>query len=143
MAESIQVLIDRLRDYEQQIREVIPLEVIEENKTFLEDYNVMQLSEGERADGVILPDYSPVSVHKYGKPPGPIKLFDTGAFYRGIIAVMNPTGVEMEGRDSKTEKLKADFGADILGVTENNFERFQQDIMLSELQKKTHEFLTS
>ena len=43
-----------------------------------------QLREGVKADGSIMPDYSPVSVEVYGKPPGPIKLFDTGDFYKSI-----------------------------------------------------------
>lgn len=43
-----------------------------------------QLFQGLKADDTYQPDYSPRSVKVYGKPPGPIKLKDTGAYYAGL-----------------------------------------------------------
>lgn len=134
-------MIALLSNYMRAVAEEIPFEVLEENRTYLEDANIEQLQDGLRADGVYLPDYSPVSVWKYGKPEGPIKLFDSGAFYRGIVAVMNPAGVEIEGRDSKTKKLMADYGAEILGVSEENLQWFQEYIFLGQMIIKTEQFL--
>lgn len=39
---------------------------------------------GVDAKGVTLGDYSEVSVTKFGKTPGHIKMYDTGAFFKGI-----------------------------------------------------------
>lgn len=104
-------------------------ETFADNDTVVEDLNISQLERGERSDGVILPDYSPRSVQVFGKPPGPIRLFDTGAFYRGITLVATREFATLEGRDSKTAELQADYGDRIIGLTEDNRREFQEEFI--------------
>ena len=92
----------------------------DKNKEVIADMNTDQLWEGKRSDGVTLPDYSPVSVAVYGKPPGPIKLYDTGKFYRGIEAVAGRDQVDIIGNDSITAELEQRYGGEIIGLTEEN-----------------------
>lgn len=134
---------DRLLDLAQrlrQVREDMPLmirEVLEDNKTLLEDMNIAQLQRGERVDGSIQDDYSPVSVFKYGKPPGPIRLFDTGAFYRGINLEIFTRSFEMIGRDIKTDFLERGRFGDVVGFTEDTKFEIIETILTPGLQEKT------
>lgn len=73
-----------------------------------------QLSKGIKADGTNMPDYSPTSV-KRGKPPGPIKLYDTGAFYQGILVDVRKEAIVVTSADSKIGILEDRYGTDILG----------------------------
>lgn len=75
-----------------------------------------QLSQGLRADGSLQNDYSPVSVAKYGKPPGPIKLFDTGAYYRGIILDVQGDKFSIFSTDEKDEFLEIKYNGLGLGL---------------------------
>ena len=52
----------------------------------IEKLNREWMLSGVRADGSIMPDYSPISVSVYGYPPGPIRLKATGAFQFAIKA---------------------------------------------------------
>lgn len=140
MAEVLDDLLRRLRDYREDIID-ITVEVLNENASLIEDLNIAQLQRGERADGQVLPDYSPISVIVYGKPPGPIKLFDTGAFYRGIIARANPKGLELDNTDSKIGKLANNYGEEIIGLQDGSVDTVQEFILVPELIKKTEQRL--
>ena len=100
-----------------------------ENDTVIEDLNISQLERGERSDGVILDDYSPISVEVYGKPPGPIRLFDTGDFYKGITLTAATDAATLSGRDSKTAELQSDYGDEIIGLTEENKKVFRDEYL--------------
>lgn len=93
----------------------------------ISDLNRNQLAIGMRADLSFLPPYSATSVNKFGKPPGKIKLFDTGAFYDGIKPEFAKTEFVMDGTDSKTEMLKADYGDAILGLSDYSIGELAQD----------------
>lgn len=140
MAEVIDELIERLREYKEDLIEMT-VEILNDNASLIEDLNIAQLQRGERSDGEILPDYSPVSVMKYGKPPGPIKLFDTGAFYRGIIARANPRALDMDNTDSKRGKLANKYGDEIIGLQDESVERLQYFILLPGLIERTEQKL--
>lgn len=75
-----------------------------DTKDVLLDLNVEQLHKGQKSDGRFMPDYSPVSVEVYGKPPGPIKLYDTGAFYRGFMLDIGSI-LAITSSDDKTDML--------------------------------------
>lgn len=109
-----------------------------DNDSIVEDLNIEQLDNGKRSDGVILPDYSPVSVEVYGKPEGPIKLKDTGAFRRGISVKIDDSRAELVGKDSKTQMLKDDYGDEIIGLSEESTSEFQNDY----IRPSIHESLT-
>lgn len=107
----------------------------------LEDKIIEQLDRGERGDGKILPHYSPVSVEVYGKPPGPIRLEDTGDFRRAIIIIVSEDGIEFISTDPKSNMLMQDYGEEILDLTPRSIGEFNEDDLLIELQKFVYEYL--
>lgn len=117
-------------------------EVFEEIASVVEDANILQLQAGQRGDGTFLPDYSPISVEVFGKPEGPIRLFETGAFYRGItMRVIKELGIELTGLDIKTEMLLLRYGEEVLSLTEESLERLKQDYVLDLLSEKVKAYL--
>lgn len=98
------------------------------------EMNREQLSRGERADGSELPPYSDTSKFVYGKE-GNIKLFDTGAFYESIEAVIvgdviaivsNP--VKRNEITGKITNLKEKYQNEIIGLTEENLEEIRKEV---------------
>lgn len=75
-----------------------------------------QLQQGLTSDDTYLPDYSFRSVFQYNKPPGPIRLYDTGDFYRGILFDVRRDIFIIDSADEKTTMLKQRYGPDILGL---------------------------
>lgn len=75
-----------------------------------------QLYQGLKSDGNLLPDYSIRSIVQYNKPAGPIKLYDTGDFYRGILIDVRGDLFVMESADSKSSMLQNRYGSEILGL---------------------------
>lgn len=75
-----------------------------------------QLAQGLKSDESYLPDYSFRSVFQYGKPPGPIKLYDQGGFYRGISIDVRGDIFTIESADEKNTMLQNRYGKDILGL---------------------------
>lgn len=107
----------------------------------IEQLNIEQLQRGERADGTPLPFYSPVSVAVYGKPAGRIKLFDTGEFYMGITVVINDDGIEIVGRDIKTEMLQIRYGENIVGLSEESMDILIDRYAIQLLSKYIQQYL--
>jgi len=105
-------------------------EVIEDNERAIVEMNIEQLQEGQRGDGTQLDNYSPVSVAKFGKRPGPMTLEHTGAFYRGIRVRAGKTFAEIIGTDPKTGKLEALYDLTIIGLSEDNTERLKFEILV-------------
>ena len=64
-----------------------------------------QLSQGLRSDDTVTDDYSFRSVFQYGKEPGPIKWYDTGAFYRGILFDVRNDIFILDSADPKTSMI--------------------------------------
>lgn len=116
-------------------------ELLEQLAPVIEDLNIAQLQQGERADGSSLPDYSETSVKVYGKPRGAIKLFDQGDFYRGITVKLSINKLEIEGTDSKTAKLQNTYGANILGLQEDSIDSLRQDYIEPEMIKRVYNFV--
>jgi len=73
----------------------------------ISELNRDQLKIGMKTDGSWLPPYSAYSVTKFGKPPGKIKLFDTGAFYEGITPEFAKTDFTLTGKDQKNRNAKS------------------------------------
>ena len=65
--------------------EVLMLEATYESEDAIVNANTDQLWAGIKADGKNMPDYSQTSVNAFGKPSGPIRLYDSGDFYRGLF----------------------------------------------------------
>lgn len=115
--------------------EGLVLIAFDENKAVIEDMNTDQLWSGKRSDGKSLPNYSPVSVAVYGKPPGAIRLYDEGDFYAGIQATAGADGVVIEGTDGKTDELETMYGTEIIGLTEENKNELQENYIKPTLQR--------
>lgn len=78
----------------------------------------LQLWQGVRSDGSEMPHYSFRSVFQYGKPEGPIKLYDTGDFYKGVLIDVRGDIFIMESADGKSTMLQNRYGKEILGLGE-------------------------
>jgi len=117
------------------------LKSFSDNQRAATDLNTDQLYHGKQADGGFLPDYSQRSVTVFGKPPGPMRLFETGAFYRGFFVKVDKTKAVFGSNDSKTEKLTKAFGQDeIFGLTKENLTDFSRNYVLPDLQKFVRSF---
>lgn len=93
------------------------------------ELNRDQLRQGQTSTGATLPPYSATSVDKFGKNPGPIKLYDTGDFYKEIKPEFAQTSFTIQDSDWKTDMLKADYGDDILGLTQESIGELAQDAL--------------
>jgi len=98
--------------------------------------NTDQLFKGERSDGSNLPDYSPASVNVFGKPQGPIRLFDSGDFYRGFIFANAQFPLFFTSTDEKTDELTFDYGENIFGLNQENKTDLAKSYILPELKKE-------
>lgn len=131
--------LNKLKQQFEALREQMPSmlkESFEELKPVVEDLNIAQLDRGERADGSILPNYSIVSVSVYGKRPGPMNLHNEGNFWRGITLEVYDNGVELIGRDMKTEMLQLRYGDEIIGLQDKSKEALEEDYLKEEIHKK-------
>lgn len=78
---------------------------IDDTKEMLANINVEQMSQGQKSDGSFMPDYSERSVTEFGKPDGPIRLYDTGAFYQGYRVTVEGEKIVITSSDEKTDML--------------------------------------
>lgn len=91
--------------------------VIDETREALKILNQGQLSLGKKSDGHYLPNYSTASVLHFGKPAGPIRLYDTGAFWNNIQIERQSGKIVFSDTDSKAPMLIQKYGRDILGLS--------------------------
>jgi hypothetical protein len=121
----MKVLTDLIERIESSIEGLpdMAIEVVDETKETLEELNTSQLQEGERADGTTLPDYSPRSVSEFGKPPGPMKMLDTGDFYEGIQVKTFKDKFELIGLDPKTNMLEKNYGK-LVGLQSDKLQEY-------------------
>lgn len=76
---------------------------------------------GVDSEGVSLGDYSPVSVQKYGKPEGHIRLYDSGAFYESFKVVVVGINAEITANTQKEDvDLAEQYGEQIIGLNEDS-----------------------
>ena len=80
---AIELVIKRLENWISKVEE-ITIDEIKKESALIEQLNRNQLMSGINADGGDMPKYKQGS--KQPQAPGKIKLFDTGAFQRGIKA---------------------------------------------------------
>lgn len=106
-------MLARLQKVDIRLDMVIAMEETAQEAT---DQQRLQLSQGLTSEGDYLPDYSFRSVFQYGKEPGPIKLYDTGAFYRGMLLDVRQDIFILESADPKSNMLQNKYGKDILGL---------------------------
>ncbi len=78
----------------------------------------LQLQQGLRSDDTVTDDYSFRSVFQFGKPPGPIRWYDQGDFYRGILFDVRQDIFIIDSTDPKTTMImnSKKGGPDTLGL---------------------------
>lgn len=96
-------------------------------KKAIADLNREQLADGKDSNDVDLAsiggDYAAYTIEykqAFGKGLGAVidrvTLYDTGDFHKGIIVKVSQDEILIIGTDPKTEKLKRDWGNEIIGV---------------------------
>lgn len=123
------------------------LVIIKKHETIATNLNTDQLFQGEDAKGKKLPNYSDRSVQVFGKPSGPMRLFETGSFYRGFFIRAEKFPAVFESSDLKTGHI-ADLLAskghnpdDIYGLQKDNITDFARSYVLEDLQKFLRDFI--
>ena len=102
---------------------------IGKTSTQMAELNREQLREGKQSDGQNMPPYSWVSVHKFFKPEGPIRLFDTGAFHNSIQVDVGSDEFQFIAEDRYN--LFERYGENnILGLTDRQQEYYNEEIFL-------------
>jgi hypothetical protein len=61
------------------------VETVKAKREVIANLQAIQLSKGQTKKGGEFPDYSPASVIFYGKPPGPWRVKNSGALYKGLF----------------------------------------------------------
>jgi len=104
--------------------------VLNESAPQIEDKIIFQLRQGLKGDGTHLRNYSPVSVAKFGKPFGPIKLYETGDYYQGLKAKAFGSVLEIDDTDWKDAKLTTIYGPEIKALTDQSVQELQEEVWL-------------
>lgn len=127
--------------------DVLLLQSIKENEEAATNLNTDQMWKGEDALGNKLPDYSERSVQVFGKPSGPMRLFETGDFYRSMFINADKFPVVFSSSDSKEGKI-ADMLAskgtdiqDVYGLNKTNLKSFARGNVLETFQTKIRNVL--
>lgn len=94
------------------------------------DLNREQLQSGKRADNSTMPNYSAASVKIFGKPAGPIKLYDTGAFHDSIQIDVGSDEIEFLAKDE--HKLIERYTDEVLGLGDKQQEYYNEEIFYPE-----------
>ena len=97
------------------------------------ELNREQLQFGKRADGSFMPQYSRTSVIVFGKPSGPIRLYDTGAFQKSFKLDVSSSGVKVVAND--IHGLEERYSDEIYGLGNTQQEFYNQEIFLPEFAK--------
>lgn len=105
---------------------IISMAVKSMNDADIVDLNISQLIKGERSDGVILGQYSAMTIqikHQSGgfiSPSGNIALIDSFDFVNSIRVTKTNTSAFINGTDEKTKMLKDRYGEQIVGLNSVN-----------------------
>lgn len=123
---KLTTLIEKLKAFESGIFKLIE-GVIRENEGIIVEMNSEDqlFEQGIYRDGEKLDGYSPYTIEikgTKGQPTDRTTLRDTGDFHESFYIEFTASGFEIKARDPKTEDLKADWGVEILGLTDDNLQ---------------------
>lgn len=140
-------LITRLEDYQDNINMFMEAATIQASDT-ITDMNIGQLYDlGENRDGEkIRPAYAPATVEikmKKGQPTNRVTLRDTFEWQSSFYIQYYQDGFEIMAGDWKTDRLKAKYGDEILGLQDDNvrylLENVYQPKLIEELKNAIYE----
>lgn len=140
--ELLEQTISRLQTVRDSLPDIAE-KVLNDTHAQIEDKIIFQLRQGLKGDGSYLPNYSPVSVAKFGKPFGPIKLYETGDFYQGLKASAFGSVLEIDDTDWKDAKLTAIYGPEIKALTDQSVQELQDEAWLPDMLYEVNRLLSA
>ena len=121
---EVDVSIRKVRGYPKGVEKITSVSLKKHEKTAAK-WNVQQMETGLRPDGSLQDYYSPVSVEKFGKEPGRIKLKDTGAFHESVLSKTKAKKNELIFEGVDRYDLERNYGP-IFGLTEKNIDKLKE-----------------
>jgi hypothetical protein len=140
-------MVDRLRAVTPAVMEAQTLKILRSHRETATNMNTDQLFAGELANGQDMPNYSVVSVERFGKRPGPYQLYDKGDFYRSIFMKADKFPVLFGANDNKTPRImeliesKGQNPDEIFGVNKANLTELARVYTLPDLQQYLREII--
>ncbi|GGG97315.1 hypothetical protein [Pedobacter zeae] len=92
-------------------------ESIKQHEAEIADLNTEQMNKGIKGDGTEIGEYANIAYKGRLKP---VDLYDTGSFHEKVYVELYDNAMEMNSKDSKTEKLIKKYGEGILDLTDEN-----------------------
>ncbi len=96
---------------------------------------------GITATGISIADYEPYSEYTIelkemkGQPTNRVTLRDEGDFHRSFEVDTDNEKMMIVASDRKTIKLIQRYGDDIMGLTQENIEKFEEETLLPQIMK--------
>ena len=128
--------------------EQLALDAAMEHYDVIIDMNVEDqlFKRGIDSTGNQLPSYSPVTIHikqAKGQPTDRMTLRDEGDFHSKFRIERTADGLRISSDDAKTEMLIRNYGEEIFGLTDDNFQIFLEDYFQPQIKKIIHEQLNT
>lgn len=124
-------------------------EIIQNNDWIIIDYNTQNqlFEQGITATGISIADYAPYSdvtveiKQMKGQPYDRVTLRDEGDFYRSFYLKIDNEKFEIDAEDWKTRELIKYYGEEIMGLTQENIENLEKDVILPEIVEQARKTL--
>lgn len=118
-------------------------EIIERNDWQIIGWNAddQLYDKGITATGVSIWDYAPYSPvtiqykQEEGQPYDRVTLRDTGEFHQSFYLQIDNEKFAFDAEDWKTRELLRQYGDEIMGLTDYNIQRLEDEILLPELMR--------
>lgn len=124
-------------------------EIIERNDWVIIGWNTDEqlYDKGITATGVSIMDYAPYSPttiaikEENGQPYDRVTLRDTGDFHHSFYLKIDNEKFEFDAEDWKTRDLLRLYGDEIMGLTDDNIQRLEKEILLPEIMETARKTL--
>ena len=136
-------MVDTARSSIKQLKKelkIIAEMAVQEHSNVIIDMNTEQLWQGKNSEGVELAsiggDYAPATVEYKklkGDPYDRVTLHDERDFTENFFVKPVKMGWEVDSKDSKTNKLKEDWGDDIFGNTKEDEKEINDEYIKPEM----------
>lgn len=137
---DLKQVISRLRATTPEVMKDEVLSIVRKNEDTATNMITDQLFAGKLGNGQDMPNYSEVSVHRFGKRPGPYQLYESGDFYRGVFVQAQKFPIFFDDKDRKTPSIfdliesKGLDSNEILSLNKENFTDLGRSYVLPDLQ---------